>query len=190
MKHEHQHQHPHLEQDEIRCSCDQDHDHSKRQYAHPDEPCSCSHDHHEHQNHHSHQEESYICGHDHDKHEIHEHLRPKTNLGDLSITHHENAIIISAEREISGEYLPIKEAIAVGLNGLADWVESQNGLVGHIKTHLTEKGKSAILSTTGDGVQVNEVYHPKVILNLAVIVFAVDEADLANQVLTILNKLY
>lgn len=51
------------------------------------------------------------------------------------------------------------------------------------------KGKSAMLSTTGDTVQVKEAHHPAVILNLAVIVFIADEAALANQVSVMIEKL-
>lgn len=161
-------------------------------HEHNGEPCFCNHDHSEHHKHHPHQVVPCACGHDHDDHKDHEHhhhQHPKLDHGDLAITHHENAIIISAEREISGDYLLIKDTLALGLKELADWVESQDGLVGHIKGHLTEKAKSAMLSTTGDGVQIKEAHHPVVILNLAVIVFVADEASLANQVLTMIAKL-
>lgn len=191
MKHEHQHQHPHLEQDEIRCSCDHDHDHSKEQHAHPEEPCSCGHDHREHQ-HHSHQEASCSCGHDHDKHKDHgkdKAQHPNPGHEDISITHHENAVIVSAEREISGDYILIKETLELGLKALADWVESQDGLIGHIKAHLTEKGKNAMFSTTGDVVHIKETHHPSVTLNLAVIVFVNDEAALADQVSAMIKNL-
>jgi hypothetical protein len=192
MKHEHHQPHPHHDHNGEPYSCG--HDHSEHHQHHPqlEESCACGHDHGEHHQYHPQSEETCACGHDHaahKDHKYHERQHPKLGHNDLSITHHENAIIVSAEREISGEYQQIKDALALGLKELADWVESQNGLVGHIKAHLTEKGKSAMLSTTGDEVQVKEAHHPAVILNLAVIVFVVDEAGLANQVSAMLENL-
>lgn len=91
-------------------------------------------------------------------------------------------MIISAEREIPGDYPKIKAALATGLAELAGWVDNQNGLVSHIKAHLLQNGPSAMLSTTGDDVQIKETVQKSVLLNLAVIVFVENEAGLAEQV--------
>lgn len=157
---------------------------------HHEEPCSCGHDHSEHGKFHDrhHQQEPYTCSHDHDDHKNHDH---HTKLGDnnISITHHENAVIVSAEQEIPGDYAQAKEVLALGLKKLADWVENQNGLVGHIKAHLSAKGNSAMLSTTGDAVQIKETDSTGVLINLAVIVFVENEAGLADQVARLLDRL-
>ncbi|MEA4807613.1 hypothetical protein LNN31_06100 [Acetobacterium wieringae] len=191
MKHEH-HKHTHHDHSGEPCSCGHDHSEHHQQHPQQEELCTCGHDHGEQHQHHPQPEETGACGHDHTKHkdhDHHQHQHPKPSHDDLSITHHENAVIVSAEREISGDYQLIKDALVLCLKELADWVESQDGLVGHIKAHLTEKGKSAMLSTTGDTVQIKEAHHPAVILNLAVIVFVADETALANQVAAMLEKL-
>lgn len=111
------------------------HDHCN----HEDQPCSCGQDHGEHnklQDHHKLEEDPCSCGHEHSE----DHHPVKHFDEDIAITHHENAVIVSAEREISGDYTRVKEALTLGLKDLADWVKSQNGLVGHIKAHLSEKG--------------------------------------------------
>lgn len=192
MKHIHHQTHRHHHHSGELCACGHDHSEHNQHHRQPEEPCTCGHDHSEHNQHHPQPEETCVCGHDqneHKDHDHHQHQHPELGHNDLSITHHENAIIVSAEREISGDYQLIKDALALGLKELANWVESQNGLVGHIKAHLTEKGKSTMLSTTGDTVQVKEAHHPAVILNLAVIVFIADEAALANQVSVMIEKL-
>jgi len=157
--------------------------HEDQHHHHASELCSCGHDHSEHGKSldRLHEQEPCACGHDHQ--------HPKLGHNNISITHHENAVIVSAEREISGDFTQTKETLTLGLKELADWVDNQNGLVGHIKAHLAEKGKSAMLSTTGDEVQVKEIHHPTVILNLAVIVFVADEDGLANHISAMIEKL-
>ncbi|KNZ40223.1 hypothetical protein [Acetobacterium bakii] len=163
------------------------------QHEHNGEPCSCGHDHSEPHQHHDRRKdaaEPCACGHDHSQHPApHENQHEKYIPEELSITHHENAVIVSAEREISGDYTRIKEALSIGLKSLAGWVENQNGLVGHIKAHLSEKGGSAMLSTTGDEVQIRETANPGVLINLAVIVFVENEVGLTDQVSKMLKQL-
>ena len=159
-------------------------------HHHDGEPCSCGHDHSEHHKSHDHHaKESCACGHDHDAHKDHQHHHDKPGQTDIAITHHENALIVSVEREISGDYNHVKETLALGLEELANWVEDQNGLVGHIKAHLSEKGSSAMLSTTGDAVQIKETSNPGILINLAVIVFVENEAGLTDQVDRLLKRL-
>lgn len=154
------------------------------------------HEHHENQHHHEYEEQPCSCGHDHiehhhqeKKHHHEEHQHGGLGHHELTITHHENAVIVSAEREIRGDYNRVKEAMTRGLKDLADWVESQNGLVGHIKAHLSEKGYSAMLSTTGDDVQIKESDKQIVTVNLAVIVFVDNEEGLAEQVSQLLKEI-
>ncbi|MBU4440692.1 MAG: hypothetical protein L6276_02520 [Acetobacterium sp.] len=167
--------------------------HEDQHHHHASEPCSCGHDHSEHGKSldRLHEQEPCACGHDHDDHkdhDHHEHQHPKLGHNDISITHHENAVIVSAEREISGDYAQVKETLALGLKELADWVDNQNGLVGHIKAHLSAKGNSAMLSTTGDAVQIKETEGTGILINLAVIVFVENETGLADQVTQLLKK--
>lgn len=163
------------------------HEHQNHQLT--GETCSCGHDHSEHDKSHDRlEEEPCTCGHDHDDHEHHDHQHLKSGHDGISITHHENAVIVSAQREISGDFTQVKETLAHGLKELADWVDSQNGLVGHIKAHLSTKGNSAMLSTTGDAVQIKETDSTSVTINLAVIVFIENETGLADQVTQLLKK--
>ncbi|MBI4857219.1 MAG: hypothetical protein HY818_10830 [Acetobacterium woodii] len=167
------------------------HEHQNHQLT--GETCSCGRDHSEHNKFHDRldDQEPCVCGHNHDDykdHEHHDHQHPKLGHDDVSITHHENAVIVSAEREISGDFTQVKETLALGLKDLADWVDSQNGLVGHIKAHLSTKGNSAMISTTGDAVQIKETDSTSVSINLAVIVFIENETGLADQVTQLLKK--
>lgn len=137
------------------------------------------HDHHEHQ---AHEESACDCGHHHEKSSV-------TNHEGITVSHHEGAVICSAERVIVKEYRWVRDTLAGELKTLADWVEDQGGMVGHIKAFLTEKGYSSMLSTTGDDVQIKETRMPKVTVNLAIIVFFKNEDLLCLKLAELLEKL-
>lgn len=112
-----------------------------------------------------------------------------TNHEGITVTHHEGAVICSAERVIAKEYGWVRNSLAMELKKLAEWVEEQGGIVGHIKAFLTELGYTSMLSTTGDDVQIKETWKPKVIVNIAIIAFVGNDGDLCAKLVETLEKL-
>ncbi|UWG96712.1 hypothetical protein LPY66_17800 [Dehalobacter sp. DCM] len=105
------------------------------------------------------------------------------------VTHHEGAVIFAAERVIAREYTWVKDTLEKELKALADAVEDQGGLVGHIKAFLTDQSNSAMLSATDGNVQIKETRHPKVMVNIAAIVFVKNEVLLHKKFADMLIKL-
>lgn len=84
----------------------------------------------------------------------------------------------------------MRATLARELKTLADWIEDQGGMVGHIKAFLKEQGNSAMLSTTGEYVQIKETLNPKVTVNIAIIAFVSNDSQLCLKFAESLEKLY
>lgn len=126
--------------------------------------------------------------HDHASHD-HHHRADSENYEGIEVSHHEGAIILSVERVITGEYELVRDTLSRELKILADWVEEQGGIVGHIKAFLAENGYTSMLSTTGGEVQIKESRKPKVVMKLAVIAFINDERKIWLKFAESLEKL-
>ncbi|WP_368293020.1 hypothetical protein [Dehalobacter sp. TBBPA1] len=144
---------------------------------------------HEHHEHHEHEGQACQCGHHHDEqHEQHE-KSVLCNQEEITVTHHEGAVILSTERVIAKEYSWVRDRLNKELQSLAGWVEDQGGLVGHIKAFLTETGYTCMLSTTGEDVQIKETLKPKVTAKITLIVFINNENELYSKLAETLKKL-
>ncbi|WP_368292988.1 hypothetical protein [Dehalobacter sp. TBBPA1] len=141
--------------------------------------------------HHEHEGQACQCGHHHDEHHDQHEQHEKTTLcnqEEITVTHHEGAVIFSAERVIAKEYSWVRDRLNKELQSLAGWVEDQGGLVGHIKAFLIETGYSCMLSTTGGDVQIKETLKPKVTVNIALIVFIKNESELYSKLAETLKE--
>jgi hypothetical protein len=69
------------------------------------------------------------------------------------------------------------KAVENALNGLADWVDAHDGVIGHIKASVSENGRSSTISNTGDGVSTKEFTGDITTVSMASIVFSVPEPE-------------
>lgn len=145
------------------------HDHGelhcgRHHHEHSHEEHDCSH-------HHEHSHEEHDCQHHHE-HSDYEH----TNLAShehegITISYHEGASVYSAEREFALKYEEAKSYVADKLEELSEWVQQNDGIVGHIKAFLTEQSRMAMLSSTGGATMEKEMCTPKVKISINAIVF-------------------
>lgn len=159
---------------EASCHCGHDHEHSS--------DCSCGHDH-EHSSDcscgHDHEHDSDCgCGHDHS----HSHEGIESHM-------HDEAVVVSGKREIPGSLEKVKEDLTKELDKLAEWIEDQGGIVGHIKAYLDGAGDGYMLSNTGGGVQCTRAAGTGVHVNIAAIVFQVEIKETECRVAQIFENL-
>ena len=125
---------------------------------------NCNHNHHD------------CCENDHDHNGIESHM-------------HDGAIVVSANVEISGNVESIKERLKIELESLGRWVESQSGIIGHIKAYVEGRGFGTMMSTTGREVQCKTVANTIVHVNIAAIVYSVMIAEVECRVADIIQKI-
>ena len=133
-----------------------------------------------HEHHHEHEH-----AHHHEHHE-HVHIHEELRDGPFAAYTHEEATVGSTELTFVGTLDMWEEKIAACVQALADLVEAQDGIVGHIKAHLSEE-KTAMISLTD--VETMRILHPEgktVLLRMAVIVFGVTP----RQLLTKMKELF
>lgn len=134
---------------------------------------------------HEHQEHEH-CNHEHHEHE---HCDHGHNHEGIESHFHEEAVVCSGNREISGVLESIKEKLVIEIKSLAEWVEAQDGIIGHIKGYVEGGGMGYMLSTTGGEVQIKETQDSKVQVNIATIVFNVGIEELECRVASVFETL-
>ena len=120
---------------------------------------------------------THYCEH---KHEHHPHDHPVTDCA--MITHHEESIICTYETTVEQPLTAISRKIESLLEDIRNFVDTNGGLVGHIKAYLQECGDGIFLSTTGGRVQAQQVMGKSVQVTFTAIVFACDETALCREV--------
>ena len=131
-------------------------------------------DHHDHNNHEHHE-------HDHDhNHNEHDHEAEVVD-GAVNVSHHEGALICSSRVTARIGYAAAVKAVERALKELAAWVDAHKGYVGHIKSSVSDDGRSTTLSTTGDELTVREFTVDNSVISMAAIVFAVPDDDFVAQ---------
>ena len=169
----HDHNHDHGRKHDCGCTHDGDHAHN-----HNDHECGCGH--HEHQHDHS-----GSCCHK-------EHHHPKTytvaiHLGSAlalcRLSNHEGALIASCTLELEGAHLT-PALLAKALQHVASKIESEAGIVGHIKCTATDDTGTAHISVTQASVDptiiVNgiDVFSEEAEINIVIIEYGIEHADL------------
>ncbi|WP_286946047.1 hypothetical protein [Acetobacterium sp. UBA5834] len=127
------------------------------------------HDHHQH------------CNHDH-HHGSHDHQGIKTHL-------HEDALVCSGEREISGELETVKKQLVSEIELLAAWIEKNGGIIGHIKALVEAASPVTVISTTGEEVAAREIAGSVIHVSVVAIVFNINPSNLECRMATLLGDL-
>lgn len=144
---------------------------SEEHYIHEHEHCQeAGHDHSHHE--HEHCQEAEHSHHHHD----HEHAQEQLPL--LDIDEHEGALIGTVRCRIPGDYAQVTEELEKAVKDLAEEIDRQGGIVGHIKAFVKEENRSCMLSLTEPG----EVHRipadkPAVLAEIANIIFGLSEEE-------------
>jgi hypothetical protein len=102
---------------------------------------------------------------------------------------HNNALVCSANRHITGDLEEIKKKLASEAGLLDKWVEEQGGITGHIKAIVSVNGPVCRISTTGGEVDIKELPIKNVHVSLVAIVFEVDKTVLEHRIISLLDSL-
>jgi hypothetical protein len=155
----------HIYEHEHSWEAGQDHRH------HENEHCQeAEHNHHHHEHEHCQEAE-----HDHHHHD-HEHTQEQLPL--LDIDEHEGALIGTVRCRIPGDYAQVTEELEQAVKNLAEEIDRQGGIVGHIKAFVKEENRSCMLSLTEPG-EVHRIPadHPAVLAEIANIIFGLSEEE-------------
>ena len=144
---------------------------SEEHHIHEHEHCQeAGHDHSHHE--HEHCQEAEHSHHHHD----HEHAQEQLPL--LDIDEHEGALIGTVRCRITGEYAQVTEELEKAVKDLAEEIDRQGGIVGHIKAFVKEENRSCMLSLTEPG-EVHRIPadNPAVLAEIANIIFGLSEEE-------------
>jgi hypothetical protein len=102
---------------------------------------------------------------------------------------HNNALVCSANRLLTGDLEQIKKRLASEAGLLDKWVEDQGGITGHIKAIVSVNGPVCRISATGGEVDVKELQITNVNVSLVAIVFEIEQKALEKRVKSLLDSL-
>ena len=95
--------------------------------------------------------------------------------GLAQITHHGDAIICSFETILDCGLEEAKEKVLTAIKMVEQLVNEENGLIGHIKAHIKESGRSISISTTGGPATIMNGISTETEVSFTAIVFFVNE---------------
>lgn len=98
------------------------------------------------------------------------------------ITHHEGAIVCSYETVLDLPLETVEPKLVNLMEMLQTYIELQSGLIGHIKAHAEESGRTRSLSAVGSEVTVLSGQQVQTTVSFTAIVFFVDENQLQRKV--------
>ena len=101
---------------------------------------------------------------------------------ELTISHHEEALICSAQFEMLCGYDEAVAELSPRMEALVSWVDEHDGFVGHIKAAIAQEVRSALLSTTGESVSVKGAEYSRITVGLTCIVFVKSESAFCREV--------
>ena len=159
---------------------------SEEHHIHDHEHCrETEHDHHHHEHEccretehdHHHHDHEYCRETEHDHHH-HDHEHTQEQLPLLDIDEHEGALIGTVRCRITGEYAQVTEELEKAVKDLAEVIDRQGGIVGHIKAFVKEENRSCMLSLTEPG-EVHRIPadNPAVLAEIANIIFGLSEEE-------------
>ena len=108
---------------------------------------------------------------------------------DLTISRHENALICSVRFDLLMDFEEAAAKLGEKMEELKNWVDENDGFVGHIKAALLHEVRSALLSTTGEDVSRKLSEYSKVSVALTCISFVKNEDMYCAQVRAIKDTL-
>lgn len=117
----------------------------------------------------------------------HNHEHNQQNHFGMKMHNHEGALVCSVEKEVVGELESVKDIIANELYMFAEWVEEEDGVVGHIKAFIEKSGSGYLLSTTGGIVDSKATRRSSIYISIVAIIFNLNEKKLKCRMASIVN---
>jgi hypothetical protein len=102
---------------------------------------------------------------------------------------HNNALVCSANRHLTGDLEQIKNRLALEAGLLDKWVEEQGGITGHIKAIVSVNDPVCRISATAGEVDVKELPIKNVHVSLVAIVFEIEQGKMEQRVESLLEGL-
>ena len=130
------------------------------------------------------------CDHHNHSGDAHEHSG-KDNPPHNGITSriHDGALVCSANRHISGDLEPVRQALEREIGLLDKWVEEQDGITGHIKAIISVNGPAYRISATGGEVESKTIPLKNVHVSIAAIVFQIDQKTMEQRIESLFENL-
>ena len=165
LEHDHEHEHGHDHEGHGH----EGHDH---EHGHDDH----DHDKHEHDHDHDHDHEHGHDDHDHDEHD-HDHDHDDSPV---SISRHEESVIGVFKCAVSEPYARAVEIVEEKMTRIAEAVEKQGGVIGHIKSFVVAEGDRCMISITDieAGTQKRALHDDSAHFESVVIVLCIEEEPL------------
>lgn len=155
----------------------EEHEECCQDHVHGHEECC-----HDHGRHHHHDGDGHCDGHDHGHgEEIPEGRMPLGTTGYVDRSTHQTASIASAKGTLNVSAAEADDAICKVVGEIGDWVNENDGIVGHIKCTVSKEDVTAI-SYTDDSVQVKHPGDTVATLVFAAIVFNIEPEDMQAKV--------
>lgn len=110
-------------------------------------------------------------------------------LDGITTDFHNNALVCSANRHVTGEIEEIKKRLAFETGELDRWVEEEGGITGHIKAIVSANGPVCRISATAGEVDVKELPIRNLHVSLVAIVFEIDKVVLERRIISLLDSL-
>ena len=118
-----------------------------------------------------------------------EHHHPKK--GEIEVYVHEGATIASGVFTFEIEYQRIINPIKAQLEEIAQWVDKEGGLIGHIKAYLKRGESGALLSITDfdEKISVKHSMSQSVEVSMAAIVYNITPERLQTRIINMVNSI-
>jgi hypothetical protein len=107
----------------------------------------------------------------------------------ITTTFHDNALVCSANRHVTGELEEIKKRLAFETGALDRWVEEEGGITGHIKAIVSANSPVCRISATAGEVDVKEFPIKNYHVSLVAIVFEIERTVLEERVEALIEGL-
>lgn len=120
------------------------------------------------------------------EHAQHQHILGFTH-DDVTSHIHDGALVCSGNRNITGDLTKVKKYLTGEVGMLAEWVEENNGIVGHIKGLVDVRGSVYMVSTTGGEVTSKEIPVSDITIYLVAIVFNIDIKKMESRMTSLLD---
>lgn len=120
------------------------------------------------------------------EHARHQHILRVAHDGVTSHIHN-GALVCSGNRNFTGDLTKVKEYLEREVGMYAEWVEENNGIVGHIKGLVEFRGPVYTVSTTGGEATCKEMPVSDITIDLVAIVFNIDMERMESRMASLLD---
>ncbi len=107
----------------------------------------------------------------------------------MKIDEKDGVVTVAGVRIVEGDYDALEEQAITEMEMLAQWVEKEGGIVGHIKTYLEERGSASTLACVGQHVHVARTKESKTNVILSAVILNVDVSKIECRAAEFLGRM-